>query len=224
MRIHMSYRRVTSLYTVFAIVMCYILLALSGLDNPTKGSIVRSTQKSQRSSPTSLPIHSRIGGPEVTTESMLRAQLARVQQIMAGMSLDQKLGQLIMLEYLGNSYEGSGLQYMIARQFVGGFMYQESNHNFDAPYDKISQVAGFSRRAMNDARIPLLIATDQEGGQVNRLYIFHGYLPTAEAMAATGNPHVAFDQGTQPANCMLQLGITANLAPAVNVDIVEPPA
>jgi len=112
---------------------------------------------------------------------------------MAGMSLDQKLGQLIMLEYLGNSYEGSGLQYMIAKQFVGGFMYQESNHNFDAPYDSTNHVASFSRRAMNDARIPLLIATDQEGGQVNRLYIFHGYLPSADAMAATGNPHVALD-------------------------------
>ena len=223
MRIHMSYRRVTSLYTVFAIVMCYILLALSGCGNPAKGSIVPSTQKTPRSSPTSLPLHSRIGGPEVTTESMLRAQLARVQQIMAGMSLDQKLGQLIMLEYLGNSYEGSGLQYMIARQFVGGFMYQESNHNFDTPYDKIDHVAALSRRAMNDAHIPLLIATDQEGGQVNRLYIFHGYLPTAEAMAATGNPHVALDQGTQAAKWMLQLGINADLAPVVDVHTVDPP-
>jgi beta-N-acetylhexosaminidase len=223
MQTHTSNWRVTSLYTVFAIVMCCILLALSGCGNPAKGSIVPSTQKTPRSSPTSLPLHSRIGGPEVTTESMLRAQLARVQQIMAGMSLDQKLGQLIMLEYLGNSYAGSGLQYMIARQFVGGFMYQESNHNFEVPYDKIDQVAGFSRRAMNDARIPLLIATDQEGGQVNRLYIFHGYLPSAEAMAATGNPHVALDQGTQAAKWMLQLGINADLAPVVDVHTVDPP-
>src|SRR5258708_17416181 len=95
MRIHMSFRRVTSLYTVFAIVMCYILLALSGCGNPAKGSIVPSTQKTPRSSPTSLPLHSRIGGPEVTTESILRAQLARVQQIMAGVSLLQKIVQLL---------------------------------------------------------------------------------------------------------------------------------
>ncbi len=223
MQTHTSYRRVTSLYAVFATMMCCILLALSGCGNPPKGSIVPSTPKTPRSSPTSLPPHSRTGESEATTESILRAQLARVQQLMAGMSLDQKLGQLIMLEYLGNSYEGSGLQYMIARQFVGGFMYQESNHNFDVPYDKIDQVAGFSRRAMNDARIPLLIATDQEGGQVNRLYIFHGYLPSAEAMVATGNPHVALDQGTQAAKWMLQLGINADLAPVVDVHTVDPP-
>ena len=223
MRIHTSHRRVASLYPVFATVMCCIVLAFSGCSNPTKSSTVPSTPKTPGSSPTSRPQHARTGESEAITEGILRAQLAKVQQIMVGMSLDQKLGQLIMLEYLGNSYEGSGLQYMIARQFVGGFMYQESNHNFDAPYDKISQVAGFSRRAMNDAHIPLLIATDQEGGQVNRLYIFHGYLPSADAMAATGNPHVALDQGTQAAKWMLQLGINADLAPVVDVHTVDPP-
>jgi len=220
MQIHTSNRRVTSLHAVFATLMCCILLALSSCGNPVKGSIVPSTPKS---TPTSPPQHTRSGAPEVITESTLRAQLARVQQIMAGMSLDQKLGQLIMLEYLGNSYEGSGLQYMISRQFVGGFMYQESNHNFEAPYDKISNVASFSLRAMHDARIPLLIATDQEGGLVNRLYVFHGYLPSADAMAATGNPRVALDQGTQAAKWMLQLGINADLAPVVDVHTVDPP-
>src|SRR6266568_5651978 len=223
MRIHISYRRVTSLYAVFAIVMCCILLALSGCGNPVKGSIVPSTQKTPRSSPTSLPLHSRIGAPEVTTESILRAQLARVQQIMAGMSLDQKLGQLIMLEYLGNSYEGSGLQYMITQQFVGGFMYQESNHNFDAPYDVASSVDALSVQAMSDAAIPLLIATDQEGGLVNRLYKFHGYLPSAAEMTASGDPHMALAQGTQAAKWMLELGINSDLAPVVDVHSVDPP-
>src|SRR5262249_35861505 len=106
---------------------------------------------------------------------------------------------------------------------VGGFMYQESNSNFEAPYDNISHVASFSLRAMNDAHIPLLIATDQEGGQVNRLYVFHGYLPSAEAMAATGNPHVALDQGTSTAKWMLKLGINADLALVVDVHTIAPP-
>jgi beta-N-acetylhexosaminidase len=142
---------------------------------------------------------------------------------MAGMTLDQKLGQLVMVEYLGNSYQGSGLQEMIAQQFVGGFMYQASNHNFDAPDNVASTLDAFSRQAMNDARIPLLIATDQEGGLVNRLYTFHGYLPSAAEMAATGNPAVARQQGTQAAQWMRQLGMNADLAPVVDVHTVDPP-
>jgi len=154
---------------------------------------------------------------------MPQAQLAKAQKIMAGMSLDQKLGQLIVVDYVGNSYHDSGLQYMITQQFVGGFIYQPANHNFDPPYDQISNIADFSRRATQDAPIPLLIATDQEGGQVSRLQTFHGYLPSAEQMAATGDPHFALNQGTQDAVWMHQLGINADLAPVVDVQTVDPP-
>ncbi|HZU68724.1 MAG TPA: glycoside hydrolase family 3 N-terminal domain-containing protein [Ktedonobacteraceae bacterium] len=150
-------------------------------------------------------------------------ELEKVQQIMAGMTLDQKLGQLIIVEYLGNDYSASGLQYMVSQQYVGGFLYQESNHNFDPPYDQISNAAAFSQQAMKDARVPLLIGTDQEGGLVNRLYVFHGYLPSAAEMAATGNPNYAYQQGAQAAKWMLQLGINADLAPVVDVHTVDPP-
>jgi len=142
---------------------------------------------------------------------------------MAGMTLDQKLGQLLIVEYIGNSYTGTDLQYMIAKQYVGGFLYQEINQNFTPPYDVISNVAAFSRQAMSDAKIPLLIGTDQEGGLVNRLLVFHGYLPSAADMAATGNPQVAYHQGSMAAKWLQQLGINADLAPVVDVHTVDPP-
>lgn len=156
------------------------------------------------------------------TEGRKRAQLTKVQLLMQSMSLDQKLGQLILVEYLGNDYQNSGLQYMIAQQYVGGFMYQQSNHNFDGPYTDAANVNTFSQQAMKDAHLPLLIATDQEGGLVNRLYQFHGPLPSAADMAATGNPRTALDQGTQAAKWMLELGINADLAPVVDVHTVDP--
>lgn len=156
-------------------------------------------------------------------EGPLEAQLAKVRQIMAGMTLDQKLGQLIIVEYLGNSYTGTDLHEMVANQYVGGFLYQAVNHNFEPPYNVIENVAAFSRQAMQDAKIPLLIGTDQEGGLVNRLYTFHGYLPSAAEMTATGDPKFAYNQGGMAAKWMLQLGINADLAPVVDVHTVDPP-
>jgi beta-N-acetylhexosaminidase len=155
-------------------------------------------------------------------ENPLVIQLAKIQSIMANMTLNQKLAQLIIVEYLGNSYAPT-LQYMIAQQGVGGFLYQASNRNFNPPDNVIDNVAAFSRQAMKDAKIPLLIGTDQEGGLVNRLYTFHGYLPSAAAITATGDPHFAFDQGAMAAKWMLQLGINADLAPVVDVHTVDPP-
>jgi beta-N-acetylhexosaminidase len=160
--------------------------------------------------------------PTPTTDP-LQADKARVLQLMSGMSLEQKLGQLIVVEYLGNSYQESGLQYMVTQQAIGGVLYQYVNNNFNAPENTVSGLAAFSQQIQHDAKLPLLIGTDQEGGQVNRLQPFHGPLPSAAQMAATGNPQYAHDQGAQAAKWMTELGMNADLAPVVDVHTVDPP-
>jgi len=157
-----------------------------------------------------------------SSAGMLQRSLAVVHALMQNMSLDQKLGQLLLVEYLGNSYQRSDLQAMITEQYVGGFMYQESNRNFEPPYNDISSVNAFSYQAQSDAQIPLLIATDQEGGLVNRLFRFHGALPSAQEMAKSGDPQVASVQGMQFAQWMQELGMNADLAPVVDVRTVDP--
>ena len=209
---------------VLMLVLCCVLLFFSSCANPLSvfdaPSIDHPTSTLPKASITQSPSGIRTDN---NIESALKVQLAKVQQMMAEMTLDQKLGQLLIVEYLGNSYTGTELQYMLAKQYVGGFLYQESNHNFDPPYNNISNVASFSQQSMSDAHIPLLIGTDQEGGLVNRLYIFHGYLPSAAEMAASRNPKNAYNQGVQAAQWMKQLGINTDLAPVVDVHTVDPP-
>src|SRR6266496_2310985 len=210
----------TSYSHIILIFSCCLFLA-SCADPAASGAPVQPTS-------TKLPVLGRpatikADGNGTASEESLRKQLSKVQQIIQAMSLDQKLGQLLVVEYLGTSYEASGLQEMVAQQFVGGFMYQESNHNFDAPYDTVGNVDALSVQATRDARIPLLIATDQEGGLVNRLYKFHGALPSAQDKAASNDPGMALTQGTQSAKWMLELGINSDLAPVVDVHTVDPP-
>jgi beta-N-acetylhexosaminidase len=208
---------------IITIMMCCILLFFSSCSNPFNGVVSADMQQPSPTPKASATLSPTRARTDSNIESPLEAQLAKVRQIMASMTLDQKLGQLIIVEYIGNSYTGTALQYMIAKQYVGGFLYQESNHNFEPPYNVASNVADFSRQAMSDANIPLLIGTDQEGGLVNRLYVFHGYLPSAAQMAATGNPQTAYSQGAMAAKWMLQLGVNADLAPVVDVHTVDPP-
>lgn len=225
MRLLLSPRRHNDpVFICFTLLMCFLLLTLTscaelGIDT---GSVSPTPTKQTTPWATVFPAQPKLDSNSVSTEAISRHYLEKIQQMMANMSLDQKLGQLIVVEYLGNNYQNA-LQYMISQQFVGGFMYQESNHNFDPPYNVASQVDALSQQTMRDAHIPLLIATDQEGGLVNRLYKFHGYLPSAADMAATGNPRVPLDQGTQQAKWMLELGINADLAPVVDVHTVDPP-
>jgi beta-N-acetylhexosaminidase len=218
------YRIIKPSHTTLVLALWCMMLIFSSCSNPLSG-IDSTTIEHPTPTPSEASITPSSKGTRTDSniESPLKVQLAKVQQIMAGMTLDQKLGQLLIVEYIGNSYAGTELQYMVAKQYVGGFLYQESNHNFEPPYNTISNVADFSHQTMSDAHIPLLIGTDQEGGLVNRLYVFHGYLPSAAQMAASGNPQTAYSQGAQAAKWMQQLGINTDLAPVVDVHTVDPP-
>lgn len=198
----------TGRYTGFIFLMSFLLVFLSACSNPSRATTPAATPIVPRPQPTP--------DPAVT-------QKAIVLHLMAGMSLDQKLGQLIVVEYSGNNYQDSGLQYMVTQQHIGGILYQEVNHNFDPPDNTIDGLAAFSSQIQDDATIPMLIGTDQEGGQVNRLQNFHGPLPSAADMVATGDPQYAFSQGAQTANWMAQLGMNSDLAPVVDVHTVDPP-
>jgi beta-N-acetylhexosaminidase len=200
------------------LIFCCFLLFLSGCGSSLASANSVAARTEPRVSRGILPI------PTLSPSQILaHEQQRKAQQILQGMSLAQKLGQLIIVEYIGTDYAATGLQQMVAQQFVGGFMYQESNSNFNAPYDVAANVNALSQQAQKDAHIPLLIATDQEGGLVNRLYKFHGYLPSAQDMAASGNPASVLAQGAQAARWMVQLGINADLAPVVDVHTVDPP-
>jgi beta-N-acetylhexosaminidase len=198
----------TGRYTGFIFLMSFLLVFLSACSNPSRATAPAATPIAPRPQPTP--------DPAVTQKDI-------VLHLMAGMSLDQKLGQLIVVEYLGTNYQDSGLQSMVTQQHIGGILYQEVNHNFDPPDNTIDSLAAFSSQIQDDATIPMLIGTDQEGGQVNRLQNFHGPLPSAADMVATGDPQYAFSQGAQTANWMAQLGMNSDLAPVVDVHTVDPP-
>jgi beta-N-acetylhexosaminidase len=210
----MQYRRIL-------LMLCTVAIICTGCISETSASTSHNTTKAtsgNNSGPARRPHVQGKDQKEGESEQLLKAR-----QMIANMSLDQKLGQLIIVEYLGQSYQNSGLQNMITQQFVGGFMYQESNHNFNAPYNTISSVKALSQQITKDARTPLLIATDQEGGLVNRLYRFHGDLPSAQQMAASGSTEYIQNQGMQAAKWLQELGINSDFAPVVDVHTVDPP-
>ena len=143
--------------------------------------------------------------------------LAKVQQLLQNMTLDEKLGQLLMVEYIGTQYADTELPTMIAQNHVGGFLFQRANHNFDPPLNTVPTASAFITQAQKDAKIPLLVAIDQEGGQVNKLVDFAGAQPSAANLTATGDPNSALTQGQKTAQLMKSLGINVNLAPGVDV-------
>jgi beta-N-acetylhexosaminidase len=67
------------------------------------------------------------------------------------------------------------------------------------------------------AQTPLLLAIDEEGGEVDRLAPYYGSSPSARQLAATGNPQVAYAQARSDAERMQAIGLNVDFAPVVDV-------
>jgi beta-N-acetylhexosaminidase len=133
----------------------------------------------------------------------------------ARMSLDVEIGQTIMVEYGDTHYSGD-LNTMITQLHAGGvIMYQFQMPTFSDTKEEIAQMQAH-------AAIPLLVSTDEEGGPyVDRLTQIYGPRMSPTQMEETGDPNVAAQQGKKTAHDLLALGINTNLAPDVDVNLVN---
>ncbi len=140
-------------------------------------------------------------------------------------SLDLKIGQLLIVGFRGVSVsEKSPIVQDICAGRVGGVilydydvLQKQSGRNIQSPH----QVKSLCTTLQAYAKLPLLIAIDEEGGRVNRLKPKYGFPRTVSA-AYLGR-HVSLDStrlyAMQTANLLAELGINLNFAPVCDVAV-----
>lgn len=142
------------------------------------------------------------------------AQVAYVNQLISKMSLDQEIGQMIMIGFSETQID-SALLYQINQYHIGSAIIYAFNIQTGPQLTSLDQQLQSATAAAGNP--PLLIATDQEGGGVNRLLAVDGPLPSASDIGATGDPNYARQRGQQDATALASVGINLNLAPVVDV-------
>jgi beta-N-acetylhexosaminidase len=151
-----------------------------------------------------------LGAVDWASQAANAAELKYVNSLISHMTLQQEVGQMIMIEF-NESQMDSGLAYEISHYDVGSVILYSYN------VLNTAQMQKFSQAMQANADLPLLISTDQEGGPVNRLYPIVGPLPSAEELGATNNPSYVLERGQQDSQALYNLGINANMAPVVDV-------
>ncbi len=139
-----------------------------------------------------------------------QAELSYVNQLISHMTLDQEIGQMIMLGFLDTQMSPT-LAYTIKQYHLGSVVLYAWN------ITGADQVKQLTAQMQSQADLPLFVATDQEGGSVNRLQAVDGPLPGAWAMGANGTTDYARQQGEYDAQQLSSLGINVNFAPVVDV-------
>jgi beta-N-acetylhexosaminidase len=141
-----------------------------------------------------------------------------VEQTLASMTLDEKVGQLIIPAVVGMflSQDSETFQQIrrdITEFHVGGYHMLGEVNILHEP----AGVALLINHLQELARVPLWITADFEGG-VGLRYIGATRLPRAMAMGATGNPEMAYQAARITAEEARALGVQVNFYPVADVN------
>ena len=131
------------------------------------------------------------------------------------MSDEEVLGQLFMLAYPGDTPPPLLFDW-IGKRGLGGI--KIFGWNAEDTTKVAEAVAALQQAALASGRkVPLLIATDQEGGWIRHVKGATSQTPGNMAIGASGRPYDAYWSGYYIARELEALGINMNFAPAVDL-------
>lgn len=162
------------------------------------------------------PVRAQDPGPEMD---------ARVENLLASMTVEERVGQLFLVAFVGNDTSpGSAVAQLVRQDKVGGVVLLASNANFynspDTPRDVATLANSLQSLAMAEgAQVPLFVAIDHEGDGYPYTRIRGGTtpLPNAMAIGATWDPDNARDVGRITGLELASMGINLLLGPSVDV-------
>ncbi|HZO76038.1 MAG TPA: glycoside hydrolase family 3 N-terminal domain-containing protein [Ktedonobacteraceae bacterium] len=210
-------RRHARMRLEIALILLAILITLGGFIGQrlmSQAAPLPQTANTTQAGPfVQLPLNdSQINSLRHLTAHMQYKQLASLYT--ARMTIDEELGQLIMVEYADTSYSAD-LDTMIHKLHAGGVIMYEFQMLTAAQTSH--DIAQMQKRA----DFPLFISTDEEGGPyVHRLLNIYPPRMSATDIFNTGDVNVATREGHHTAHDLLSLGINEDLAPDVDVQLV----
>ena len=156
----------------------------------------------------------------------------RAEEIVAGMTLEQKIAQMIMIscQYWNDlpateenadkrqnvTSLNDDLKALLTKYDFGGFMLFIPN--ITGTEQTVRLTAEIQKAAMaSEQGIPMFIATDQEGGDVTRLATGTRTCGNM-ALGAAGDTQAAYDNAAIIGSELYALGINTDLAPVIDVN------
>jgi beta-N-acetylhexosaminidase len=140
-------------------------------------------------------------------------------------TLRQKVGQLLMVGFRGLE---AGTRSPIIQDIrvgrVGGVVLFDRDlalHSEQRNIRSAGQVKRLIASLQSAAAVPLLVAVDQEGGQVARLKKRHGFPETvsAQRLGETGDPELTRRHADETAAALARAGFNLNFAPVLDLNV-----
>jgi beta-N-acetylhexosaminidase len=130
------------------------------------------------------------------------------------MTVQQKVGQLLMVGFSATSVDESVSDLVRGRQAGGVCLFKRNI----VSAEQVARLNDGLRELLADW-IPPFIAVDQEGGNVVRISDGAVVLPGNMALGATRSASLAYEAGRSQAHALKLLGFNMNLAPVLDVNV-----
>ena len=132
---------------------------------------------------------------------------------LAYMTLEEKIGQLIYMDYRNLEEMNVSLEKILSTYHPGGFILFKSN------VSDFKQTQKFIQDIKNIPRTPIFVGTDQEGGRVQRIKDIDHFtaMPPMMEVGKTCDPSYAYEIGNQMGEELHYLGINMDMAPILDI-------
>ncbi len=161
---------------------------------------------------------------QLLTPTVQAYQPDPVAELLQSMTVEEKVGQLVIVPFVGNSTgPNADITILITQYKVGGVVLQASNSNFrntpTAPQEIAALTNALQAYTLANKNIPLFVAVDHEGDAWPYTRITGGVTPVPGAMSigATWNPENAYAIGTIVGRELSAMGINMLLGPVLDV-------
>ncbi len=175
---------------------------------------------------TTAQVHFRIGlvtfflllAPKVQSQQVsspwkASVDLEKIDSVIAKMSLEQKVGQLFIFGFSGQSLTKKHRAWMNQLKPGSVILFRR---NIKTPQQTIRLNQALQETATKVSGLPVFIMLDQEGGLVNRIPLSQTP-PSALALGMTKNPGLVSDVGRATGGMIQALGFNMNLAPVLDL-------
>lgn len=141
--------------------------------------------------------------------------VSRADAVVSAMSLEQKIGQLIMTAVPGKQMTPY-LETMIKTYRPGGVIFFGFNLSDAEGVKKFTD--DIQKKSIEHSSLPVFISVDQEGGRVKRLTDGVTLFPGNMAAGTAGDKELAYMWGRILGLELRALGVNMNLTPALDVN------
>lgn len=142
-------------------------------------------------------------------------ELKAAEQITAKLSLEQKIGQMLMPAIPGKKMNPAALA-MLQKYRPGGVIL--FGFNLGEAEDIGALTSALQKASMENSGLPLLISIDQEGGRVKRITSGVTQFPGNMAAGVANDKDLAYKWGQTLGLQLRTLGINMNLTPALDIN------